>query len=57
MQYFNRGKAAHNQVFLPSRGFDPVDMAFNGFAALMSVVAMVTLGWARRLTSGFRSSS
>jgi hypothetical protein len=44
------------QLFLPSRVFDPVDMAFNSFAAFMAVVAMVALGWAQRMTSRIRSS-
>jgi hypothetical protein len=38
------------QAFLPSRVFDPIDILFNVLAAVMSVVAMVALGWARRLT-------
>ncbi|MGI9455095.1 MAG: VanZ family protein [Aeoliella sp.] len=38
------------QAFLPSRVFDPIDILFNVLAAVMSVVAMVVLSWARRLT-------
>lgn len=44
------------QLFLPSRVFDPIDMGFNSLAALMSVVGMVALGWARRRTIRFRRS-
>lgn len=36
------------QLFLPSRVFDPVDMLFNFLAAVMAVVGMGTLGWARQ---------
>ena len=37
------------QAMLPSRVFDPMDMLFNFLAAVMSVAASATLGWARRL--------
>ena len=36
------------QWFLPSRVFDPMDMLFNAFAAVMAVAANLALGWARR---------
>ncbi|MDX1438425.1 MAG: VanZ family protein [Rubricoccaceae bacterium] len=36
------------QLFLPSRVFDPLDIVFNSLAALIAVVAMAILGWARR---------
>lgn len=36
------------QAFLPSRVFDPIDILFNVLAAVIAVVAMVALGWARR---------
>lgn len=36
------------QLFLPSRVFDPTDMLFNALAAIMAVLGMVMLGWARR---------
>jgi len=36
------------QAFIPSRVFDPIDMLFNSMAAVMAVVASVSLGWARR---------
>lgn len=42
------------QAFLPSRVFDPMDILFNVLAALMAVVAMVVLGWARQLTNWAR---
>ena len=37
------------QLFLPSRVFDWNDILFNFLASLMAVIAMVVLGWARRL--------
>ena len=37
------------QLFLPSRHFDWNDILFNFLASLMAVVAMVVLGWGRRL--------
>lgn len=39
------------QLFLPSRVFDWTDILFNFLASLMAVVAMVALGWARRLAT------
>ena len=36
------------QLFLPSRVFDPVDILFNFLAAVMAVVGVVVLGWARQ---------
>ncbi|MCG8467569.1 MAG: VanZ family protein [Gemmatimonadetes bacterium] len=36
------------QWFLPNRVFDPIDLGFNAFAALLSVTASVAVGWARR---------
>lgn len=42
------------QVFLPHRVFDPIDILFNTLAAVMAVVGMVVLGWARRLTRRMR---
>ncbi len=39
------------QLFLPRRVFDWTDILFNFLASLMAVVAMVALGWARRLTN------
>jgi VanZ family protein len=39
------------QAILPSRVFEPTDILFNVLAALMAIVASVTLGWTRRLTS------
>lgn len=35
------------QAILPNRFFDPIDMAFNTGAALLAVVAIVALRWAR----------
>ena len=45
------------QLFLPSRHFDWTDILFNFLASLMAVVALVTLGWARRVTMRFRQNS
>lgn len=39
------------QLILPSRVFDWTDILFNFLASLMAVVAMVALGWTRRLAS------
>ena len=36
------------QLLLPSRVFDPVDLLFNGLAAVMAVLAASALAWARR---------
>ena len=36
------------QLFLPARRFDPVDMVFNGLAALMSIGAVLGLQWVRK---------
>lgn len=36
------------QLFLPDRVFDPVDILFNSLAAVMAVVGVVVLGWARK---------
>ena len=36
------------QLFLPSRVFDPVDMLFNGVAAVMAVLSASALAWARK---------
>lgn len=36
------------QVFLPSRVFDPVDILFNVLVAVMAVIAVAVLRWARR---------
>ena len=33
------------QIILPHRVFDPVDIAFNSFAAFMAVVSSMTLAW------------
>ena len=44
------------QVFLPSRVFDPVDILFNVLAAVMAVIAMAALGWARRRGREARSA-
>lgn len=38
------------QAVLPSRVFEWTDILFNFLASLMAVIAMVVLGWARRLT-------
>jgi hypothetical protein len=35
------------QIFLPTRIFDPVDIVFNGLAALMAIGASITLQWVR----------
>lgn len=45
------------QIFLPSRVFDPVDILFNFLAAVLAVVAMVILNWARRWGSKATSDS
>ena len=37
------------QLFLPSRHFDKDDILFNLLASSMSIIAMVILGWGRRL--------
>ena len=42
------------QAVLPNRVFDPIDILFNVLAAVMAVVAMMALGWARRLTNRLR---
>lgn len=39
------------QLFLPHRVFDPVDTLFNCLAAVMAVLAMSMLRWARRRAS------
>lgn len=36
------------QAFSPNRVFDPQDMLFNVLAAIMSVIALMALAWARR---------
>lgn len=38
------------QLVIPQRHFDWTDILFNFLAALMATVAMVVLGWTRRLT-------
>ena len=42
------------QWFLPSRVFDPLDMAFNVLAAVMAVTASAGLRWARRRSASVR---
>ena len=42
------------QAILPSRVFDPVDILFNVLAAVMAVVTLAALDWARRWTSRTR---
>lgn len=42
------------QWFLPSRVFDPLDMAFNVLAAVMAVAASTGLRWARRRNASAR---
>jgi len=36
------------QIFLPGRVFDPIDIQFNGLAALMAIGSRVTLQWVRK---------
>lgn len=36
------------QFFLPNRVFDPADILFNSFAALMAIGASVILNWAKK---------
>lgn len=36
------------QVFLPSRVFDPADILFNALVAVLAVIAVAALRWARR---------
>jgi len=40
------------QSLLPNRVYDLVDVAFNAAAALMSVLACLTLSWVRRKVAG-----
>jgi len=42
------------QALLPSRVFDPIDIAFNALAGLMAVLASIALAWARRMGSRVR---
>lgn len=42
------------QLMLPARVFDPLDILFNIFAAIMAVSASIALGWARRRSSLMR---
>lgn len=42
------------QYFMPSRVFDPIDIAFNTLAAGLAVVAVAVLRWANRRFSSRR---
>ncbi len=39
------------QLFLPGRVFDPVDIFFNGMAALLAIGSVLLLQWIRRRVS------
>ncbi len=39
------------QIFLPSRVFDPLDMLFNGLAAIMTIGGSMILQWAKNRIS------
>ncbi|NNF02816.1 MAG: VanZ family protein, partial [Rhodothermales bacterium] len=43
------------QLFIPSRVFDPVDIAFNCFAAVLAVTSMAVLAFGKRTVMRRRS--
>lgn len=40
------------QALLPNRVYDPIDVGFNAFAAVLAIGASVTLAWVRRRVAG-----